>query len=143
MKFANNKRGWNLKLLATWMSLSLLSPLALAQEDWINIAASDESKWHVKSGSLESTKTRGGTPIAVVIGRISNETTKRIDLFKWYVPIQDCERGLGKVVSLGIDGEYKFENDFVNGSGSIATAMAEAICGAQKYRTTERQKKGI
>ena len=121
-----------MKLLVAWLCLALAPHLAAAQEDWINIANSDDSKWDVKSGSLENSKTKGGTPIAVVVGRISNTTTKRIELYKWYVSIDDCSRGLGKVVTLGVDGQYKFENDFVNSSGNIATAMAESICGAHQ-----------
>jgi hypothetical protein len=50
---------------------------------------------------------------------------------------------MGKIVSLNIDGTYLFENDFVFGSGSVASGMAEAICGAYTYAVKTREKKGL
>jgi hypothetical protein len=50
---------------------------------------------------------------------------------------------MGKLVSLGVDGSYKFENDFVNSSGTIATDIAETICGAAKQRAQKDSGKGI
>ena len=116
-----------------------------AQSEWINIAVSSESnmRWDVQPGSLEFSKTKGGTAIAVVIGKITDTRTSRIDLYKWYVSETDCKKEMGKVVSLGIDGAYRFENDFVFGSGNIATLMAEAICGAADYRIKKANEKSL
>lgn len=125
--------------------LTCVSTFANAQSEWINIAASSEGnmQWDVQPGSLEFSQTKGGTTIAVVIGRVTYKKTSRIDLYKWYVSATDCKKQMGKVVSLNIDGTYQFENDFVFGSGSIATAMAEAICGAADYRIKETNEKSL
>ncbi len=118
---------------------------AHAQSEWINIASSSEkeNRWDVQPGSLEFSKTKGGTSIAVVIGRTTDTRTSRIDLYKWYVSATDCKNKMGKVVSLKIDGTYQFENDFVFGSGSVATAMAEAICGAADYSIKKTNEKSL
>lgn len=115
-----------------------------AQTEWIDIASNNENmKWAVQAGSLDFSKTRGGVAIAVMIGRIIDPRTSNIILYKWYVSASDCQRKMGKVVTLDISGEYQYENDFVMGSGNIASSMAETICGVADYIISEKNKKGL
>jgi hydroxyethylthiazole kinase-like sugar kinase family protein len=116
---------------------------SIAETGWVEIASDDDSTWHIKSGSLEFRKTKGGVNIASVIGRISNNKTSQVALRKWYVSAVDCKNKMGKVVTLDISGDYKFENDFVEGAGTIASSMAEAICGAAEYRIKEADSKSL
>lgn len=117
------------------LAVACFSKAASAEDGWVPIAESkDGGTWDVKSGSLEFSQTKAEVPIAVVIGRISNKRSPSIALYKWYVPIKDCVKENGIVVSLNMSGEYIFENDFVFGSGNIASAMAEAICGAASHQ---------
>ena len=125
------------------MSLAAISLGAISQEKWINVASSDDSSWEVQPRSLEETKTKGGNEIAAVVGRIANKKTKKVELRKWYVSIEDCDRKMGKLVTLDIDGKFQFENDFVFGAGTIATSVAEGICGGYEYRVQAKDKKGI
>jgi hypothetical protein len=129
------------KLYAAALLLGITQ--ASAQTDWIKIAEADETSWYVKPGSLEVAKTKGQVPIVVVIGRVVDSETKQVNLYKWYVSIADCQRELGKVVSLKIDGAYSFENDFVFGSGNVASAMAQSICGAYAFQVKNRDNKGL
>ena len=116
-------------------TFTIFSSPSFAESGWVDIATHpDGSVWSAKSGSLEFSKTKGETPIAIVVGRVSNSKTSKIDLYKWYVSGTDCAGEMGKVVSLNISGEYLFENDFVFGAGNIAAAMAESICGAAQYQ---------
>lgn len=132
-----------LKLFVIFLLCSIFSMPILAEEGWVNAANSDDAVWDIKSGSLEEIKTKGGNAIVTVVGRISNKSTKRIDVSKWYVSLADFDRKMGKIVTLDIDGKYKYENEFVDSSGSIASAIAELICGAYQQRVTERATKGI
>ena len=132
-----------MKRLAVTLIASLCLTTAIAETGWVEIASDDDSTWHIKAGSLEFGKTKGGTSIASVIGRISNSKTSQVALRKWYVSAVDCKKKMGKVVTLDISGEYKFENDFVEGAGTIATAMAEAICGAVYYKIKEKDSKSL
>ena len=132
------------------MKIAILAVMALAvggvanaQTEWVNIGDTDDSVWDIQAGSLEESKTKGGTPIAAVVGRVTMKVTKRIDVRKWYVSVDDCERKMGKLVTLDIDGKYRYENDVVFGAGSIGSSVAEMICGAYKQRVDERTKKGI
>ncbi|MDM1715571.1 hypothetical protein [Thiopseudomonas alkaliphila] len=126
-------------------AIILFSVQALAQSDWINIASlpGDSKKLDVQPGSFEFSKTKGGTPIAVVVGKITDTKSANISLYKWYVSLEDCQRKMGKVVSLNVNGEFAFENDFVFGSGSIATVMAETICGVAEFSLAEKKKKSL
>lgn len=125
--------------------MSCTSSFALAQSNWVFIAENKQgsSTWEFQPGSLEFSKTRGGINIAVVTGRVTNKSTSQVDLNKWYVSANDCDKKMGQLVALNISGDFKHENDFVFGSGNIATALAEAICDAANYRMNENKKKGI
>lgn len=132
-----------LRLLAASLVLALLALQAHAQQDWIRIAETDETMWHVRPGSLEISRTKGQVPIALVVGRISSRKNQQISLYKWYVSMADCQREMGKLVTLNVDGSYAFENDFVFGSGNVASSMAESICGAWTYQVKARDSKGL
>lgn len=125
--------------------LASTQSLAETKSEWINIAesSSDGSKWDMKAGSFEFSKTKGGTAIAVVVGRVVNKKSTEISLYKWYVSAEDCKNKMGKVVSLGVDGEFKFENEFVFDSGNISSAMAEGVCSVADYLIKEANDKSL
>ena len=130
--------------IATFI-LILASNFASADEEWIDVASSKSGSTilSIKSGSLEFTETKGGTTIALVVGRDSNQKTSQITLEKWYVSAIDCKNKMGKLVTLSISGEYKYENDFVFSGGSVASSIAEAICGAAEYAINASKEKSL
>ena len=135
--------GFVMRSILVVLMWSVLIGSVTAQDKWLNIANSDESSWDFQPKSLDEVSTRAGVDVAVVVGRVVNNKTKKIDLRKWYVSVSDCGRQMGSVVALDVNGNYQYENDFVFGSGTIATALAEAICSAYTYRVKNRNEKGI
>lgn len=118
---------------------------AMAESNWILIAADakGQNEWYVQPGSFEFSKTRGGNSVALVVGKILDKKYSNIQIYKWYVTAEDCGRKMGKVISLNLDGEFIFENDFVSGSGNIATAIADVICGVAEHHANEVSDKSI
>jgi hypothetical protein len=101
-------------LLLSYAILQLSISAAYADDGWITVAASNDGMtWQAKAGSLEFTQTKGGTPIAVVTGRVTQQSTYSIMVEKWYVPISECVAEQGKLVTLNISGDFKYETDFV------------------------------
>ena len=47
---------------------------------------------------------------------------------QWYVTLEDCRAGHGKMVILDMDGEYQYENDFAADGGTVSTDIAEVRC---------------
>lgn len=124
--------------------LGLFLTTASAQPQWIPVAKSkDNTSWEVQAGSLEFKDTKGGTTVATVTGRVVDLRTSRIDLHKWYVSATDCANGMGKLVTLNISGEFLYDNDFVIGSGNIASELAEAICGAATQQVKQFLEKSL
>lgn len=121
----------------------LASCASVMADDWVNVAASDESIFSIQKGSGAVTKNKGGEGIYVVVGRITQVKTTKITLSKWYVKESDCLNKQGQLVTLSLGGEYQFENDFVIGSGSIASSTAEFICAAYEYAIKEYVEKSI
>lgn len=120
-----------------------LTTVVNAQSKWVNIGNTDESEWDIQAGSFEESKTKGGVPIAVVVGRVTQKKTKQINVLKWYVSVADCNNKMGKLVALNIDGTYRYENDVVFGAGSIGSSVAEMICAAYEQHVEDRRKKGV
>ena len=126
-------------------TMAFLASAALAESKWIFIASSTskQQKFEIKSGSLEISKTRSGTPIAVVIGRDHGPNTSKIDVWKAYVPLKDCISESGVIVTTNMAGVYQYQNEFVFDGGSVASSLAEAICGAAKAQVKEASDKSL
>lgn len=118
---------------------------AAAEDSWTSIGAIKNSniRFDVRNGSFEVTNTKGGTPIAVVIGRVTNAKTLNISIYKWYVPLQACVDKLGIVVSLNISGKYQFENEFIFGGGNIAAEIGETICSIVAIHSNNTSNKDL
>lgn len=84
----------------------------------------------MKQGSLELTTDKKGEKIAIVLGRVKDLKSTNISLQKWYVTDKDCENEYGALVTLKLNGDYLYENDFAFSSGSIASINAKIICAA-------------
>ena len=78
-----------------------------------------------------------------MVSRYFDKQTKKITLNKIYVATSDCIKHSGKIITLNMDGEYQFENDFVFGAGSIGTGNAEFICAVYESVKAENLSKGI
>ncbi|WP_458237961.1 hypothetical protein, partial [Pseudomonas sp. P5_A2_2] len=86
------------------------------------------SKWEAMAGTFEYSKNKSDVPIAVLVGRIVSPKSSKIELHKWYVSAGDCNKKMGKLVTLSVSGEYQFENDFLFESGNVASYVAKFIC---------------
>lgn len=112
-------------------------------DSWPKVAETDDTEWRFQPGSLEITKNKRGAQIAVVAGKATEKKTKRIELFKKYVSAADCRRRQGKIVSLNINNDFEYENDFLIGSGSVASELAELVCGSALKIIKDADGKGI
>ena len=97
-----------------------------------------------RAGSFDVRKNGAKEEIAVISGKaIRGNTNSRIDLEKWYVRTSDCVAKQGKVVTLTLDGEFKFDSDFIFDAGSIASGKAEFICSVFEYSKAEKRSKSL
>lgn len=120
---------------------TLLSILwATAQSaDWIELASTDKSVWEGRAGTRAFSTTRGGKKIVAAEGRVTSKQTNQITFSKWYVEVDHCRAGYGKVVTVSMDGDFKFDNEFVLNGGTVASSLAEMLC----YAVAEADKRGI
>ena len=132
-----------MKTLIGALAVLLFSISALAEDGWSYVAGNDDMQMSGKHGSFQRIKNKAGQDVFVILGKGVNTRTKQVDLEKWYVRAADCARQQGKLVTLTIDGEYKYENDFVFGAGTIASGMAEFICGIDAAVKQNNNKKGV
>lgn len=121
----------------------LLCTQAIAQNDWVSIGGTADVAYHIKAGSLETTLTKAKVPIAVVVCRTTRKSTQEVIVYKWYVTLSDCERKMGQLVSLGVDGAFRFENEFVFSAGNMSSDIAESICGAHAAQKKSHNDKSL
>lgn len=110
-------------------------------DNWVLTASNSNDVYSIQKGSFSVINNKNGEEIAVVTGKTYDKKTKHINLVKWYVTTADCSNKQGKLITLSLSGEYKFENDFVSGAGSMASVTAETICYV--FEQTESNKKSI
>lgn len=134
----------NFKSSILVMTLALSSTSAMANNDWFELDKTERCTFEGQSGSLEFATTRGGERIAVVNVRTScKDRPNQLELARRYVTLSDCERQRGKLVALDMSGNFKFENDFVFGGGTVATTIASVICEGARLRIKDQQNKSI
>jgi opacity protein-like surface antigen len=118
--------------------LIAFSASAVAAE-WVPLGESDSGSWDGLAGSVEATTNRAGVKIRAAAGRVFDKKTKSYRFERWYVTVDSCRSGYGKIATTEMNGDFKFETDFVLGGGSIASALADILC----YYVKESDQKGI
>ena len=125
-------------------TFQLISFSASAETAWIHIAETDDgTRFEAKPGSFEFSKTRGNTPVAVLVGRQFTIKSKKIELQKWYVTAADCKNKMGKLTTLSVSGDFQFENDFVFDGGTVASTVAKFICDVAEQSIKSADSKGL
>ena len=109
---------------------------AQAGEDgiWWKVAATMDGKtsYDIKTGSLITTP-KGA---AIVTTRVVDEDTHEIKFHLMGLRLQSCAEQQGQLTVFDLSGNKIVSMDFVLGGGSITSAVAEAICGMARSRTT-------
>lgn len=109
-------------------------------DGWVQIATIDQNAYQVQEGSFRFDGDTKGNALAVVIVRAINLHSKDISLFQWSVPADDCISGRGALVMHDIQGNLIGNNEFVFGGGTLASLMAETICGVAVKEAKALQK---
>jgi hypothetical protein len=129
--------------IALFVCVGLLSTTALAGSGWVDVAASGSDTFSIKTDSFRITTTDGGKQAARVIGRDVDSSTTQVSVEIWYVTTPECDNGYGNLVTLDIDGNFKYENPFADGAGSVASSIAKVICGVYEQKKRDAAQKSI
>jgi hypothetical protein len=135
-----------MKTWITAISFALVGTAVLADNDaWIAISGTKKHLYEVKRGSFERTTNKAGEEIGLVVARQTSQLDdpKQITLEKWYVRTSDCQRGMGKLVTLTLNGDFSYENDFIIDGGTVASTNAQTICEVLQLNKEAARKKGI
>lgn len=117
-------------ILALLLSLSLFVSSAIASDSWIVVGKSDRSTFYIYRGSLSVGATQDGQRIFYVAGKYESHATKESLIQIWYIPVQDCVSGSGKLYITDSTGKQVTNIDFKPGDESIAASLARLICTA-------------
>lgn len=126
--------------------LFALSPaICLPQNAWEKISGNltGTSEFFILRDSFEVRSNKNGDEIAVVTGKLTDHKSSSIDIYQWYVKTEDCYRQKGKLITLNLDGEFKYESDFIFDAGNIASVNAEAICSLYAEKYLKNRGKGL
>lgn len=115
--------------------LALVCCSASAQDSaWIELAISKDSDltYSAKAGSWRIQKNKQGKQASTFTGRVTSKKADSVEFNNWYVTLEDCEKGQGKLTALAVSGSFKYETDFVSDGGNIASAIASMLCELAK-----------
>ena len=117
-----------MKKFSAILALSFFLAPPVFGADWIIIAESNSIIWEGRSGSLHETKNNSNDVISAASGRTTDKASRNIRFEQWYVRVKDCYRGVGKIVTADIDGNFLYDTDFVIDGGNVASSIAEMLC---------------
>jgi hypothetical protein len=109
-----------------------ITPFKAAAADWVTIAAAGKNNstlWQGRAGSFREDTSKSGNTIYVILGRITKKQSATITFHQWYVDENVCSSGRGKLTTTDISGNYEYDNDIILGGGTIASSIADIICG--------------
>lgn len=101
--------------------------------DWLPVSSSDRADYFGLAGSFKVTTNKAGDEIAVMTGKNDNKADRTVTLEKLYVRVRDCKAQQGKVVALTMEGDFKYDFDFIFGAGNVGSTKAEFICGVYDH----------
>ncbi|MGC3985573.1 MAG: hypothetical protein QM777_13110 [Pseudorhodoferax sp.] len=108
---------------------------------WTTVSETEMTLDHLQNGSLSFARTRGGDIVNYVVGRRQLKKTGKVEYQIWYVKATDCAKNSGYLTTLDQKGQYQYDNDFLQGGGTVASSIAEVICGAALEEAHENAKK--
>lgn len=134
-----------LALVASLASVAVhaQAPQPKPTDGWVLVAFNDYGTYEAKEGSFVVRDNKSNQRVATVTGKIFQNSTKTTEFQKWYVKLSDCADKEGKIVTLGLDGEFKYDNDFIIGATTVGTAKADFICGVYDFQMAEKRKKSL
>jgi hypothetical protein len=116
-----------MKKLIVALMLAASSVMAHSQE-WVTLSKAGSTTYDGLVGSVKVIENDGNVKVVVVTGRVSDSATNKITGEMWYVTVSHCRAKQGALVSLDLLGKFKYDNTFVFGMGSVASAIAEIVC---------------
>lgn len=128
------------------IALALCGPAAIAQaDDWNEVATSDTNEYLMKYSSFQVARNKAGAEIIMIIGmaRPKGGGVGRSHINKWYVLTSDCRAQYGNMTTLNVDGTFMFDAEYAFGSGTIASKIAETLCGAHSIIEKTKRAKGV
>lgn len=110
--------------------LALMSALITYASDWVELTGnSDSSKqWQGLKNSYELRLNKNGDEIVVWTEKEDNKITRKITIQKLYVKTSDCIKKQGKAVVVNMDGDFRYEYDFIFGVETVGSFRAETLC---------------
>lgn len=118
---------------------------AAAENGWTSIGKTERSnvEYDLRNGSFDIIEIKDNIKFAVVVGRINDPKTFKIEVFRWAVPLQACADKFGTVLSFNLSYEYITKDEFIFGGGNMAAAMGESICSIAEFYVQLMNKKGL
>lgn len=110
--------------------LTLISSASAYADDWIPLVVNSEGtvSWAGLKNSYELRSNKNGEEIVVWTEKEDDKKTRKITIQKLYVKTADCLRKQGKAVVVNMDGDYRFDYDFIFGVENVGSYRAEQLC---------------
>lgn len=125
-----------------FICIALLATPAKGQEsEWVLVSWTQDRSFvtDAKKGTFQYEALRfrsGDVPAIKGLFRVNNRG--RINFYQYFVTLQDCADGWGKVHAYDMYGQFLFDNEFLFDGGTIASHNAKFICAV--HESTQRNR---
>lgn len=115
--------------ILTALLIAIVSTTAAAQSDqWVEVANNSDMQILMRKGSIERSANKAGEQFTSVVGQWVDKRTRRVDVLKFYVTDNDCDRGFGELTILTMQNEVHLRTGVTIGGQSIGSDIAGIIC---------------
>lgn len=121
------RRVINIKILLPLL-FSLNAAYSLGAEDWTLVTGTDIKVYEARGGSLEFLSINSLEPAAVLSFRITDTSAKTINFVKYIVSLNDCRKGMGRLIATDPSSQPLYQAHFVFDGGNVASKIAQTIC---------------
>lgn len=99
-------------------------------DDWVYLIGNSagSTEWHGLKSSYELRANKSGEEVVVWTEKENDKKSSRITVQKLYVKTAHCLQKQGKAVIVNMDGEFRYDFDFIFGVETVGTYRAEMLC---------------
>lgn len=128
-----------------FLFLALISSVSAYADDWIYLIGNSAAtiEWYGLKKSYELRTNKNGDEIVVWTEKENDKNTRQITVQKLYVKTEDCLKKQGKAVVVNMDGEFRFDYDFIFGVETVGAYRAEQLCKIYLGKVAEAMGKSL
>lgn len=115
----------NMKLAIAALTLCLSTSVFANNSEWQFVADTKDGNFNIYAKKHDMSVEDG---VAMVITKTVRKKPSGVEFYLVGVKLTGCKAKFGEITHFNLQGDFKFNSDFVFGGGNVAAAIATYLC---------------